>query len=89
MAERCGQIGPVVRREAEPDLYGAPPGAARLGTLRRLAQQRVLAGQLAPQLPPRRQGDRQPQRQGRIMVHGPGEHLPRGGILGVQPAGRG
>ena len=23
------------------------------------------------------------------MDHGPGQHLPRGGILGVQPAGRG
>ena len=62
------------------------PTAARAG---RLAQQRVLARQPAPQQPPRRQRDRQPQRDGHIMVHGPGQHLPHGGVFGVQPAGGG
>ena len=89
MAERCGRVGRGLRGPAEPDLRGAPPAAAGLGAVCGLAQQRVLAGQPAPQLPPRRQGDRQPQRHGRIMVQRPGQHLPRGGILGVQPAGRG
>ena len=85
----CGQIGRDLRGPAEPDLRGAPPAAARLGAAGGLAQQRVLTGQPAPQDPPPAQRVGQPQRQGRIVLHRPGQRLPHGGVLGIQPAGRG
>ena len=61
-----------------------PPGSARPAAS---AQQRVLTGQPAAQQPPRRQRDRQPQRDGRVVLHGPGQHLAHRGVLGIQPAG--
>ena len=32
---------------------------------------------------------RQPHRERRVVVHGPGQHLAHGGVLGIQPPGRG
>ena len=53
-----------------------------------LAQQRVLTRQPSPQQPPRRKRDRQAQPDGHIVVHGPRQHLPHRGVLGIQPPGR-
>ena len=89
MAERCGQIGRELRCPAEPELRGAPPAAARLGAAGGLAEQPVLTGQPAPQEPPPAQRVGQPQRDRRIVLHRPGQRLPHGGVLGIEPAGRG
>ena len=85
MAQRPGQISRVKCHVPEPELRGAPLLAARRGTPGRVAQQRVLTYGPAAQGPPRRQRDRQPQRGGRIMPGGPGQHLPHRGVLSIQP----
>ena len=87
MAERSGQIGRELRCPAEPVLRGAPLVAARNGVPGDLAQQRVLTRQPTPHQPPLRKGDRHPQRDGRIMLHSPGQDLTHGGVLGIQPPG--
>ena len=89
VVQRPGHISRKDRRPAEPELRGAPPVAAQLGKAGRRAQQPVLTWQPTAQDPPRRQRNGQPQREGRIVVHGPGQHLPHRGVLGIQPAGRG
>ena len=89
MAERPGQIAGVQCHLTQPELRGAPRLAARDDAAGGLGQQRVLTGQPAAQQPPRRQRDRQPQRAGRVVLHGPAQHLAHRGVLGIQQAGRG
>ena len=89
MAQRPGHIGREGRGPAEPALDGAPPVAARLGPPGDLGQQPVLAGQPAAQPPPPAQRVRQPHSEHRVAGDGPGQHLAGGGVLGVQPPGRG
>ena len=89
MAQRRAQITGGQCRRAEPPLRGAPRVAARLGLAGRRTKDRVLTRRPAAQEPPRRQRDRQPQRHVRVASHDPGQRLPRGRVLGVEPAGRG
>ena len=69
---------------AEKHAGGAPLVAAGLGVFGGRGQQRRLAGQAAPELPPLGLGQREPQRQGVVMLHGPGERVAHAGFLGVE-----
>ena len=66
------------------DLASMASEIASLGVLGGRGQQRRLAGQATPELPPLGLGQREPQRQGVIMLHGPGERVAHAGFLGVE-----
>ena len=95
VAQRPGRIGRIQRRLTEPGVTGAPRVAARGGAVDGRAQQRHLTREPAADLPPPRQRGRQPRchggiaAQGRIVLHGPVQHLAHGGVLGIQPPGSG
>jgi hypothetical protein len=83
VAQRPGRIGRIQRRLTEPGVPEAPRIAARGGAVDGLAQQRRLARQPTPDLPPPGQRGRQRRRHGRTVLHRPFQHLAHGGALGI------
>jgi hypothetical protein len=87
MTQCRGQIARYQHDLAEPELGLAPRLLARHGAAGGLTQHRIPVGPPAAQQPPRRQRDGELERQGRVVLRGPGEHLPHHRVLGIEPAG--
>ena len=88
MAQRPGQIAEN-SAASRARTGGAPVVTPRLGAPGDLAQQRVMARQPAAQEPPPAPARPPAAARAGSCVHGPGQHLPHGRVLGVQPPGRG
>ncbi|HEY4462313.1 MAG TPA: hypothetical protein VGN41_06560, partial [Streptosporangiaceae bacterium] len=86
MCQHHRQVFGLAGHLAEEQPGRAPRIGSGPGVLGRRRQQRRPAGQPSAQLPPGRQGEREPQRRGVIMIQCPGERVVYGDVLGVQAA---